>query len=139
MRFLDVYGRLRFRNIESCRVRWDKFRASKPQFKVKKFLKKFWENDVVYEEMPVYGSRLRVDIVNVTRKIAVEVHGEQHENFNPFFHRTRSEYFKSFQRDEIKAQWLERNGFTLIIIYEKEADNLSIEFFQKKFGIDISV
>jgi len=136
MRFLDVNGNPRFRNIEKYRMNWDKPSRSNAQFRTKQFLKRYWQHHVCYEEMPVYGSRLSVDIVNVSLKIAIEVQGGQHEDFNEFFHKgSRRKYFRGIQNDLTKRQWLENNGFVLYEIYDHETTNLTPEFFREKFRL----
>ena len=119
-------------------IDWDKASRSQIQFKVKKFLKKYWENQVVYEEFPVYGTRMKVDILNATKKIAIEVQGSQHSQFNKFFHNnSRSKYLQSIKRDYQKAQWLEKNGYMLIEIEEKEVNKLNYSYFSEQFNINI--
>ena len=86
MRLFNLSGRLISKNVSKYRIDWDAHSKSKLQFEVKQFLKEFWLNHIVYEEFPVYGSRMRVDFLNATRKIAVEVNGAQHASFNKFFH-----------------------------------------------------
>jgi len=136
MRLYNIQGRLQARKVSKYLIKWNKKSRSKIQFKVKQFLKKYWENQIVYEEFPVYGSRMTVDIVNATKKIAIEVQGRQHKEFNKFFHKTRGNYLESIKRDYIKREWLEKNGFVLIEVEEKEINKLSKTFF-KKLGLDI--
>ena len=79
---------------------------------------------------------MKVDILNATKKIAVEVQGNQHVSFNKFFHNnSRLKYPESIKRDAQKAQWLEKNGYTLVEIHEKEVESLNKEFFLNKFNI----
>lgn len=137
MRLYNVYGKLQSRSVAKYIIDWNKKSRSKIQFKVKQFLKKYWENHIVYEEFPVYGTRLSVDIVNATRKIAVEVNGPQHSAFNPFFHKTRQAYLASIKRDVQKSKWLEKNNFTLIEIESYEVDKLNKAFVRKKFKINL--
>ena len=92
---------------------------------------------MVYEEFPVYGSLLSVDILNATKKIAIEVHGPQHEEFHYFHNGNRFNYLKGIKNDVQKAQWLEKNGFQQVIIYTREVDELSKSFFLEKFGIEL--
>ena len=100
---------------------------------MKKFLEPYWKGHVVYEEFPVFGSRMKVDIVNMTKKIAIEVQGSQHNSFNAFFHNnSRAKYLESIKRDVKKAQWLEKNDINLIEVDEKEAYKLSKEFFKEE-------
>ena len=136
MRLYNIQGRLQARKVSKYLIKWNKKSRSKIQFKVKQFLKNYWENQIVYEEFPVYGSRMTVDIVNATKRIAIEVQGRQHKEFNKFFHKTRGNYLESIKRDHLKRQWLEKNNFKLIEIEEEEANKLSKTFF-KKLGVDL--
>jgi len=48
---------------------------------------------------------MKVDMINMTKRIAVEVQGAQHESFNKFFHgNSRANYLKSIKRDYHKKQ-----------------------------------
>ena len=136
MRLLNIYGRLERRNVNKYLIKWDKPSRSKIQFKVKQFLKKYWRSCVVYEEFPVYGSRMKVDILNATKKIAIEVNGAQHSKYNKFFHaNSRINYLNSIKRDFKKLEWLESNDYNLIEIDYNEVDSLSVDFFKKKFNL----
>tara|TARA_Y100000310_G_scaffold314293_1_gene363524 strand:- start:503 stop:913 length:411 start_codon:yes stop_codon:yes gene_type:complete len=136
MRLYNIQGRLQARKVSKYLIKWNKKSRSKIQFKVKQFLKPYWKNQIVYEEFPVYGSRMTVDIVNATKKIAIEVQGRQHKEFNKFFHKTRGNYLESIKRDYIKREWLEKNDFILIEVEEKEINKLSKTLF-KKLGLDL--
>ena len=137
MRLYNVYGKLVYKNVSRYLLDWDKKSRSKPQFRVKKFLEPYWQNDVVYEEFPVYGTLLKVDILNATKRIAVEVHGPQHGSFHYFHNESPSAYLASIKRDAKKYQWLEQNGFKVIEIYDNEIDTLSPKFFLDKFGVQL--
>ena len=78
-----------------------------------------------------------MDILNATKRIAVEVNGNQHTSFNKFFHKTRINYLRSIQRDHKKLEWLKTNDFELIEIEEKEVPLVSYEFIRDKLGIEI--
>ena len=80
---------------------------------------------------------MKVDIVNITKYIAVEVNGQQHSSFNKFFHNSRYGYFQSISRDVKKEDWLEKNGFTLLTIEYNEVDDLSESFVKEKFDISL--
>ncbi len=136
MRLFDINGRLVNKSVTKYLIKWDDKSRSKIQFNVKQFLKKYWSGCIVYEEFPVYGSLLKVDIFNATKKIAVEVNGTQHSEFNKFFHsNSRVKYLNSIKRDYKKSEWLIKNGFTLIEIEENEVKDISEDFFKKKFNI----
>tara|TARA_Y100000310_G_scaffold319107_1_gene373973 strand:+ start:600 stop:1016 length:417 start_codon:yes stop_codon:yes gene_type:complete len=138
MRLYNTNGKLQYKNVTKYLIDWNKKSKSKLQFKVKEYLKKYWKNQIVYEEFPVYGTRMRVDMLNATKKIAIEVQGAQHSSFNKFFHNnSRAKYLSSIKRDWEKAKWLERNGFKLVEIEEEEANVLSKKLFREKFKVNL--
>ncbi len=136
MRLYDIHGKLRSKVVTGCLIDWEAKSRSKIQFQVKQFLKEFWENQIIYEEFPVFGSRMKVDFLNATKKIAIEVNGPQHSNFNKFFHNnSRSKYLDSIKRDHQKALWLEQNNFKLIELEVEDLDFLSKEYIEEKFEV----
>ena len=136
MRLFDINGKLVNKSVTKYLIDWSAKSRSKIQFNTKQFLKPYWSSCVVYEEFPVYGSLMKVDILNATKKIAVEVNGAQHGEFNKFFHaNSRAKYLNSIKRDYKKAEWLEKNGYALIEIEQDEVKDLSKDFFLKKFNI----
>lgn len=136
MRLFDINGKLVNKSVTKYLIDWSAKSRSKIQFNTKQFLKPYWSSCVMYEEFPVYGSLMKVDILNATKKIAVEVNGAQHGEFNKFFHaNSRAKYLNSIKRDYKKAEWLEKNGYALIEIEQDEVKDLSKDFFLKKFNI----
>ena len=138
MRLYNIYGKLVNKNVVKYKVDWDKPCRSKIQFNVKSFFKDYWSGHICYEEIPVFGSRLKVDLINFTRKIAVEVQGEQHNEFNKFFHNnSRDKYLESIQRDMKKIQWLEMNEFKVLEVTKEDLPELSRKYIFDTFGVDI--
>tara|TARA_R110000744_G_scaffold6300_3_gene22131 strand:- start:366 stop:839 length:474 start_codon:yes stop_codon:yes gene_type:complete len=136
MRLYNIYGKQQSKNVTKYLIDWNKKSRSKVQFQTKSFLKPYWENCIVYEEFPVFGSRMSVDLLNATKKIAIEVQGKQHSSFNKFFHNnSRSKYLDGIKRDYEKSVWLKNNNFILIEIEEDEVPNLTYDFFKDKFDI----
>jgi very-short-patch-repair endonuclease len=136
MKLYNIYGRVINKNVFKYLIKWDAKSKSNLQRKTKQFLKDYWQNHVVYEEFPVFGSRMRVDFLNATKKIAVEVHGPQHSEFNKFFHNdSRLNYLKSIKRDVKKEEWLALNKYTFVEIYHDEVEDLSVEFFKDTYNI----
>ena len=108
------------------------------EIEAKNFFKDYWENHICYEEFPVFGTRLKVDLINFTRKIAVEVQGDQHNQYNKFFHGgSRDKYLASIKRDMKKINWLEMNEFKVLEIETKDIENLSRAYIFDTFGVDI--
>lgn len=138
MRLINIYGKLQSKNVSKYIIDWDKKSRSKVQFETKQFLRDFWKNQIVYEEFPVFGSRMTIDILNATKKVAIEVQGKQHTEFNKFFHgNSREKYLQGIKRDLKKAEWLENNDFILVEINEDEVSKLSKSFFEKKFKVKL--
>ena len=74
----------------------------------------------VLEEWTIPGSKMSLDFFIPTRMIAIEVQGEQHEKFSPFFHGSRYKFVMQQNRDYYKKEWCEKNNITLIFINDKK-------------------
>jgi|TARA_Y100000361_G_C10943514_1_gene230000 hypothetical protein len=138
VKLYDIKGRLVNKSVTKYRIRWDGECRSNFQYEVKQFFKKFWYGQICYEEFPVYGTRMKVDLINMTKRIAVEVQGAQHEQFNKFFHNnSRANYLKSITRDHDKIVWLENNNFKVLEIFEADLASLSKKYIFDKFEVSI--
>ncbi len=138
MKLYDIKGRLVNKSVTKYRIKWDGECRSNFQYEVKQFFKKFWYGQICYEEFPVYGTRMKVDLINMTKRIAVEVQGAQHEQFNKFFHNnSRANYLKSITRDHDKIVWLENNNFKVLEIFEADLASLSKKYIFDKFEVSI--
>ena len=138
MKLYDIKGRLVNKSVSKYRVDWEADCRSNFQYEVKQFFKTFWYGQICYEEFPVYGTRMKVDLVNMTKRIAVESHGAQHESFNKFFHNnSRANYLRSITRDHDKVVWLENNDFKVLEIFEEDLPSLSKRYILEKFEVSI--
>ncbi len=136
MRLLNVNGKLVNKNVRRYSINWEAKSRSKLQYKFKSFFYPYWKNHIVYEEFPVYGSMLKIDLLNATKKIAVEIQGAQHESFNKFFHdNSRLKYLESIKRDVKKEKWIDTNGFKFIELYENDIKDLSPQYIEEKCGV----
>ncbi len=120
-------------------IDWD-HAVSKPQKLVKDFLRPYWGTKVVLEEfkVPGPGCRLRVDLMNLTDHIAVEVSPKGSHSYNPFFHGgSRHKFGSAMKRDLDKQTWLERNGFTYVELTDDDFDKLSPEWFEATYSITL--
>lgn len=73
----------------------------------------------ILEEVPISIRRnetLFLDFYLPLKKICIEVHGEQHYKFIPFYHNTILNFLKSQKRDREKAEWCENNGIRYIVL-----------------------
>lgn len=67
-------------------------------------------------ENPVTGNNLELDLYNKDLKLAIEVQGDQHYKFTPFFQKNKEAFLNQRYRDEIKKIYCKQNGITLIEI-----------------------
>ena len=128
-----------WRNDKQYVIDWDKPARSKEQTKIQEFLRQFWEKDVVFTEYRLPQTKLRVDFINASKKIALEHQGKgAHNEYNPFFHNnSRANYLASLKRDMKKLKILENNGYLVVETFTKDLNNLSKEFFLKTYNINI--
>lgn len=120
--------------IEEYRVDWNR-KVSAPQLKVKKFLYPFWRYHVVTEEARIPGSLLRIDLMNWSTLVCVEISPSGSHSYNKFFHKSKANYGAAVKRELGKADWLERNGFTLCEIFDEDMEKLSPEWFEETYGV----
>jgi hypothetical protein len=134
IRLYSVSGYLVGKNVSRYRIKWDERSRSNLQFRVKQLLKPIWQGDIVFEEFPVFGTKLRVDIFNATKKIAVEANGPQHDKYNKFFHDGSSfNFLAGVMRDTKKQDWLERNGIRLVEYVEADLKDVAA-FYKRLYG-----
>lgn len=117
-------------------VDWDRA-VSRPQKIVKDFLYRYWRTHVVTEEARIPGSLLRVDLMNWSTHVAVEVSPKGSHSFNPFFHRNEVRFGAAMKRELGKGEWLEKNGFTLCEVFDEDIPILSREWFREKYGVEL--
>ena len=136
MKFKTLTGSTRgVPNMKKKLVSWEKDSRSKFQYRVKRFLEKYWKNHIVFEEFPIVGTKMSLDFYNANKKIAVEVQGRQHTNYVPHFHGNHKiNYINQLKRDQDKSRFCEINDITLIEIYEK--DELNEDLF-RNFGVEL--
>lgn len=134
MKFIKLSGYTENKDVTKYLIKWKKKSRSIFQREVKFFLEPFWKNHVVYEEFPVIGTKMTLDIVNLSARIAIEVQGEQHLKYNKFFHgENHSNWYNQLQRDVDKKKWCELNNIRLIEIYPKDMP------LTKKFLEDLEI
>lgn len=135
MTFFDLKGReKKLKNARRYYINWHGKTRSKFQDAAKKFFYPYWANDLCMEEMPLVGTLMKFDLVNISKKIVCEVMGEQHTKFNKHFHGTKNKFLGQIKRDLKKHEWCELNGFTLVEVYsEKE---LTYEYFLSQ-GVEL--
>lgn len=131
MNFISLSGKLRpLKNINRYMIDWEKPSRSKFQTNVKNFLKKYWFQNVVFEEMPIVGTRMSLDLYNANKRIAIEVQGRQHQSFVKHFHGNLLNFKYQLDRDQKKESFCSRNDITLVTIFDK--DIISTKLFEEQ-------
>lgn len=130
MKFKTLNGAVRsIPRVKKYLIDWDAKSKSKIQKATKDFLKEFWLKHVVFEEFPVAGTKMSLDFYNANKRIAIEVQGQQHVKYTPFFHgNNKYNYINQLRRDQNKQEFCEINDIKLIEIYSTE--ELTKEFFK---------
>jgi hypothetical protein len=129
MELISLSGRRKkYRNVHKYRIDWDGGTRSKFQSKVKGFLKPFWKLHVVFEEFPIIGTRMTLDLYNANKRVAIEVQGRQHQEFVKHFHGDLLNFGHQLRRDAEKERFCELNNIALISIFDEK--EISKEFFE---------
>lgn len=128
MKFITLTGReRRVLNLKKYLINWSGKSRSKFQKKVKSLLKKYWHTNIVFEEFPVAGTKMSFDFYNSNKKIAIEVQGQQHNKYVPFFHgNNKMNHLAQLRRDEEKRKFCELNDIKLLEIFPE--DNVDDDF-----------
>jgi hypothetical protein len=141
MKVQDLKGRSHNLILTNHLIDWNpKREVSKPQAAVKSFLRPYWERHIVTEECPLKtgkGRPMRSDLMNWTRRIAVEVSPSSSHKWNAFFHKSRHSFGAAVGRDLDKITWFEKNGFTLIELGDEDLADLTAKMFLEKHGVTL--
>jgi hypothetical protein len=99
----------------------DQRKRSKHHISARHLLREIFKGYSVLEEVKLPGSRcpskkstLFLDFFIPSVMIGVEVHGKQHYEYTPFFHKSKADFKLSQNRDRIKSEWCKLNNITLV-------------------------
>jgi len=84
----------------------------------RQLLVKIFPTMQILEEVPIpvrKAETLYLDFYIPLSKMAIEVHGEQHFSFTPFYHSSKMSFLKSQKRDQDKQEWCEKNNIKHIV------------------------
>jgi hypothetical protein len=88
----------------------------------RKLLKEIYPSDNVFEEIHL-TPHLIVDFLLPLRKLMVEIQGQQHFEFNKFFHGNKIKFNDQKTRDSQKREWALINNFVLLELKYEDKDN----------------
>lgn len=108
----------------------DKRKRSKFHVKARALLKELFHSYRILEEVKLPGSTqlhrksvLYLDFYIPSIRLAIEVHGKQHYEFCPFFHKSKADFVKGLARDEDKIEWCKLNNINIIILKYSESED----------------
>lgn len=107
----------------------DKTPRSKPHLRAREIIKRLFPTDLLYEEVFLPNSQMRLDFYVPGRDLAVEVQGKQHDEYTPHFHGPPANYINALKRDRKKKEFCEMNGIDLIYLMDGESDEVWREAF----------
>lgn len=91
----------------------------------------------IYEEVTLPGTKtgvngksLYADFFIPQLKIVIEVHGEQHYKFSPFYHKDKYDFVRAKARDVAKQEFCDLNNITLVELPYSE----SIDDWKQRIG-----
>jgi hypothetical protein len=101
----------------------DERKRSSLHIRARNLLKSLYPVDRILEEVHLPGSgNLYADFWLPLRNKIIEVHGEQHYKFIPFFHGTQLNFLSSKANDNNKKEWCSVNGIILVELPYNESD-----------------
>jgi hypothetical protein len=83
----------------------------------REILKEKFPTIQILEEIPIPVRRSEsyfLDFYIPMLKLAIEVHGEQHYQFNSFYHNSKLDFIRSQKRDREKKEWCLANNISFI-------------------------
>jgi very-short-patch-repair endonuclease len=92
--------------------------------RLREFLTKKFPAAQILEEVHIPSYNIYLDFYIPLYRLACEADGSQHENFTPFFHKTKLNFAAAKGRDNKKRTFCELNNITLIRFSEKEDEVL---------------
>ncbi len=101
----------------------------------KKLRFRFGEWEILENHRPEWmttlkGERLELDFLIRKLKIAIEIQGNQHCEFVPFFHSTEKEFANQKERDKSKETLCSENSVELIMVHNEAELNDTIEYIE---------
>lgn len=107
----------------------DTRKRSKYHLRARQLLKEIYHSYRILEEVKLPGSTARhrkgvlyLDFYIPQIKKAIEVHGQQHYEYNPFFHKSKADFILSKAKDEDKISWCQLNDISLIALKYSDTD-----------------
>lgn len=101
------------------------FRSKKSSYhkQARELIKENWPTYSLYEEVTLPGSKrlgrsslLYADFFLPELMLVIEVHGQQHYEYSPFFHKNKMDFVLAKQRDSDKIEWCRLNEIKIVTL-----------------------
>ena len=131
MKVVGLNGREYNLNLQKYDVKAnDKRKRSKHHVRARKLIKEVYHSYRILEEVKLPGSTsthkrsvLYLDFFIPNIRKAVEVHGRQHYEYTPFFHKSKADFILAKARDEDKIEWCELNNIEIVTLKYSGSDD----------------
>ena len=131
MKVIGLNGREYNLNLQKYDVKAnDKRKRSKHHVRARKLIKEVYHSYRILEEVKLPGSTsthkrsvLYLDFFIPNIRKAVEVHGRQHYEYTPFFHKSKADFILAKARDEDKIEWCELNNIEIVTLKYSGSDD----------------
>ena len=131
MKVVGLNGREYNLNLQKYDVKAnDKRKRSKHHVRARKLIKEVYHSYRILEEVKLPGSTsthkrsvLYIDFFIPNIRKAVEVHGRQHYEYTPFFHKSKADFILAKARDEDKIEWCELNNIEIVTLKYSGSDD----------------
>ena len=81
---------------------------------------------------PETGLKLEIDAYSKKLNLAIEINGEQHYKYSPYFHKNEQSFFKVQKRDNWKYSEIKKRKINLIILDIRSVSLIKIKALLKK-------
>lgn len=130
MKVIGINGREYAWNLTSYTVDAnDKRKRSKYHIRARNILKQIFHSYRILEEVKLPGSTeshrkgvLYLDFYIPQIMMAIEVHGQQHYEYTPFFHKNKADFAIAQSKDDDKIRWCELNKIDLVVLKYSDTD-----------------
>jgi len=130
MKAIGINGREYTWNLNGYNVAAnDTRKRSKYHMRARSLLREIFHSYRMLEEVKLPGSTvshrkgvLFLDFLIPQIKLGIEVHGQQHYEYTPFFHKNKADFVIAKAKDEDKIEWCELNKVDLIVLKYSDTD-----------------
>lgn len=119
MQIKDLDGNIHSWNLTGNMAKGKIVNKSTFHLKARQLISSIFPTMQILEEVPIplrKSETLYLDFYLPLKKLCVEVHGEQHYRFVPFYHSNVLSFLKSQKRDKSKEEWCELNGIHHVVL-----------------------